>query len=74
MRVSRLDMRLKHLSAWAAISCGPAGLVLIRITSTPQAAAFMRAEKEAMAQCLINEVAKPAKDAMAEVVRGILPL
>ena len=30
----------------------------------------MRENKEAMAHCLVKEVAKPAKDSMTEVVRG----
>lgn len=35
-----------------------------------KAAAIMRAEKAPMAQCLVAEVAKPAKDSMTEVVRS----
>lgn len=30
----------------------------------------MRAEKAPMAQCLVTEVAKPAKDSLTEVVRA----
>jgi hypothetical protein len=33
-------------------------------------AALMRENKEAMAHCLVKEVAKPAKDSMTEVVRS----
>ena len=33
-------------------------------------AALMRENKEAMAHCLVKEVAKPAKDSRTEVVRG----
>ncbi len=41
-----------------------------RCTFLHKVAAIMRENREPMARCLVNEIAKPAKDAMAEVVRA----